>query len=95
MRLKKRTAKARKQGIRWETVLAFGVKDTKESRERFLNGEALDLMLEVEDEPQEPIINHDPVSNIVDISAWAEEQTKLEDEAYNRFLNKSEEDTDE
>ena len=57
MKLKKRTEK---KGLKWETLLILGVKNTKENKIRFNNGEALDLILEADKDIE---VKHDSTNN--------------------------------
>ena len=44
MKLKKRPNKQQTKGISWEACVAFGVRDSKYNYQRYLNGDALDLI---------------------------------------------------
>lgn len=88
MRVKDRNLKKRAQlepkGIKYKTLLASGVENTPENRQRYLNGEALNLLIEqinLEQAQQAQIetakeqeIKYDPVMNKV----FLEEQALAE-----------------
>ena len=76
MKLKKRK---KKTGIDWETCLEFGVKNTRENKQRFNKGEALDLMA---DSLVDIEVKHDPISNIL-----SDEFIKEQEQSEKKFLD--------
>ncbi len=85
-KLKKRAKKEQpKHKIQYKSLLVFGMKDTKENRTRWTNGEALDLMVEaIEAEENELNIRHDPVANKIDVK-FLEEQEKAQDDFLEQY----------
>ena len=85
MRLKDRKLKKKEKKeqpkMKYKSLLAFGVKDTKENKIRWINGEAIDLMLEViEAEEKEQLnIKHDQVINKIDTKFLVEQEKSQDD----------------
>ena len=76
MKLRK---KAKKKGITFETCLACGVKNTKENKQRFNKGEALDLIAEADKDIE---VRSDPTN-----TRLSEKFIKEQEEAEKKYLD--------
>ena len=82
----KKKEKKRDPTIRYKVLLKLGVKDTKENKKRWLDGEALNLITEAI-EIEEIEIRHDSITNKID-AIFLKEQEQSEE----AFLEKYYED---
>lgn len=90
MKLKKRQ---KKSGLTFQTCIKCGVKNTKENRQRFNKGEALDLILEADDDIE---IKHDDSSTNIKLSEeFFEEQERAEKEFLENYYSEADTDTEE
>lgn len=87
-RLKDRKLKKRDKHtepkIKYKTLLKLGIKDTKENKQRWLNGEALELIVESTEPTKEIKINYDPTHNKVD-AIFLKEHNQSEEEYLNKY----------
>ena len=80
--LKKKEKKSNPK-IRYKVLLKLGVKDTKENKKRWLDGEALDLITEAI-KIEEFKIGHDPITNKID-AIFLKEQEQSEQEFIQKY----------
>ena len=83
MKLKKRE---KKKGLTFETCLAFGVKNTKENKQRFNKGEALDLIVEADKDIE---VKSDPTN-----TKLSNKFMKEQEEAEQKYLEEYYKDTE-